>query len=800
MDKRKIIVTSALPYANGALHLGHLVEYLQTDFWVRYQRMMGHDVVYVCADDTHGTPIMIRARKEGITPEALIARSYETRVREFDAFEMGFDRYGSTNCEENRILSERIYLKLKEKGLISSRPVNQLYCERCGMFLPDRFVKGTCPKCGTPDRDGDNCSVCGATYNPADLKEPRCAICGGAPVMRASEQLFVELEPCRDFLKGWLPRHTDKGTAEKLLEWFNEPLRGWNISRDAPYFGFKIPGYDDKYFYVWLDAPVGYMATLWAWAKERGQTLEDWWQDPKAEIYHFIGKDIVRFHCLFWPTELEAAGWRTPTQVFVHGFLMVNGAKMSKSEGTFVSAATYLKHLPAQALRFYYACKLNGTVDDLNLDLKDFVGRVNSDLVGKITNLASRGAQMLNKNCGGRLGDPDADSRDLLAACRAQLPELLEAYERRDFCRALVLIREWADKANQLFDAKTPWKLVKEDIEATRAVLTGTLNLFRLMAIALKPILPAYAAKVEALFGEAPYAFADAARDVTGRAIAAYEEGEDWLEQCLDYLDGTIDAVMELFAAHAEIQARKPGMCNHARTVKEGVTLVFFVPHSEPEPEVEIEVEHFAQQNLLGCGKFRVVVIPHLDGPLFVFRACFTEKASKQRRRRFRTDSAGNLRMEQGSGMTGDPEYGTAAEAGIGNTVNDPAHPGIHKRTRTHRARFLGHVDGHILHAPVSAERFKLPQQFKFGMGGGAVLLLDPVAGAGDRFPGDDGDRADRSLPRGCGLPCAIQGKEHEVSIGGIGHQLTFRSHPHAVQQSCRAQRPAGHSGRRTDS
>ena len=476
MDKRKIIVTSALPYANGALHLGHLVEYLQTDFWVRYQRMMGNDCVYVCADDTHGTPIMIRARKEGTTPEAVIARSYEARVKEFGAFEMGFDRYGSTNCEENRLLSEQIYLRLKERGLISSRPVEQLYCEHCGMFLPDRFVKGTCPRCGAPDRDGDNCSVCGATYNTTDLRDPHCAICGSKPVMRRSEQLFVELEPCRDFLRKWLPNHTDKGTADKLLEWFNEPLRGWNISRDAPYFGFKIPGYEDKYFYVWLDAPIGYMATLWAWAKARGQTLEDWWQDPKAEIYHFIGKDIVRFHCLFWPAELQAAGWRTPTQVFVHGFLMVNGAKMSKSEGTFISAATYLKHLPAQALRFYYACKLNGTVDDMNLDLKDFVGRVNSDLVGKITNLASRGAQMLNKNCGGRLGAMDAESRALLAECRAQLPEVLAAYERRDFCRAMVLVRDWADKANQLFDAKMPWKLVKEDPEATRAVLTGTLS------------------------------------------------------------------------------------------------------------------------------------------------------------------------------------------------------------------------------------------------------------------------------------------------------------------------------------
>jgi len=523
MEKRKIVVTSALPYANGALHLGHLVEYLQTDFWVRYQKMMGHDCVYVCADDTHGTPIMVRARKEGITPEALIERSYQARVREFGAFEVDFDLYGSTNCEENRALAQSIYLELDRRGFISRRPVEQLYCEHCAMFLPGRFVKGKCPKCGAEGQYGDGCDVCGATYTAGELVEPRCAICGGAPVMRSSDQLFFELEPSRDFLKRWIPEHVDRGTAEKLLEWFGEPLRGWNISRDKPYFGFEIPGEPGKYFYVWLDAPVGYMATLERWAKARGETLAQWWEDPKTEIYHFIGKDIVRFHCLFWPALLENSGHRTPTQVFVHGFLQVNGEKMSKSTGTFVSAATYLKHLPAQALRFYYACKLNGSVDDMDLNLQDFVGRVNSDLVGKITNLASRGAQMINKSCGGRLCAMDGDSRALLDACRADLPAVLDAYERRDFCRAMVLVREWADKANQLFDAKMPWKLVKEDPDATRAVLTGTLNLFRLMAIALKPVLPVYAQKVERLFGEAPYAFADAQRTVEDGPIADYE-------------------------------------------------------------------------------------------------------------------------------------------------------------------------------------------------------------------------------------------------------------------------------------
>ncbi len=591
MDKRKIIVTSALPYANGALHLGHLVEYLQTDFWVRYQKMQGHDCVYVCADDTHGTPIMMRARKEGITPEALINRSYRTRVKEFSAFEVDFDRYGSTNCDENKEISSAIYLALKEKGLISRRSVDQLYCEDCGIFLPGRFVKGVCPKCGAKDQYGDGCEVCNATYNANELVEPYCAICGAKPTMRASEQLFFELEPFRNFLKAWLPAHTDSATSGKLLEWFNEPLRGWNISRDKPYFGFEIPGEKDKYFYVWLDAPVGYIATLRRWAEEHGTTVDAWWQDPKAEIYHFIGKDIVRFHCLFWPALLENSGWRTPTQVFVHGFLQVNGEKMSKSKGTFISAATYLKHLPAQALRFYYACKLNGSVDDMDLNLQDFVGRVNSDLVGKITNLASRGAQMINKSCGGTLGTMDDESRALLAACRAELPAVLEAYEKRDFCRVMVLVREWADKANQLFDAKSPWKLVKEDVEATRAVLTGTLNLFRLMAIVLKPILPVYAEKVERLFGAAPFTFADAMVDVEGCAIGAYEH----LATRLDAK--AVDAMVE--ASKENLQASAKTLSE--RDIKKGIRQMATKPAETifPEPLADtIGIEDFLKVDL----------------------------------------------------------------------------------------------------------------------------------------------------------------------------------------------------------
>lgn len=591
MDGRKMIVTSALPYANGALHLGHLVEYLQTDFWVRYQKMRGHNCIYVCADDTHGTPIMIRARKEGITPEELIARSYEARVKEFDAFEVNFDLYGSTNCDENRALSSGIYLRLKEKGMISRRPVDQLYCDSCGMFLPGRFVKGTCPKCGAKDQYGDGCEVCNATYNAGELVEPYCAVCGGKPEMRASEQLFFELEPFRAFLKEWIPTHTDSATAGKLLEWFNEPLRGWNISRDKPYFGFEIPGETDKYFYVWLDAPVGYMATTERWANARGETLADWWQDPKAEIYHFIGKDIVRFHCLFWPALLANSDYRTPTQVFVHGFLQVNGEKMSKSKGTFVSAATYLKHLPAQALRFYYACKLNGSVDDMDLNLQDFVGRVNSDLVGKITNLASRGAQMINKSCGGTLSAMDTESRELLAACRAQLPDVLAAYERRDFCRVMVLVREWADKANQLFDAKMPWKLVKEDVDATRAVLTGTLNLFRLMAIALKPILPVYAQKVEALFGEEPFTFTSAEKDIENCTIGAYEHLASRIDS--KAVDAMVEASKENLKATDKVLTKK----DIKKGLKELATKPAEVVFPEPIAET-VTIDAFAQLDL----------------------------------------------------------------------------------------------------------------------------------------------------------------------------------------------------------
>ena len=523
-DKRRIVVTSALPYANGDIHLGHLVEYLQTDFWVRFQKMRGNDCLYICADDTHGTPIMIRANKEGITPEELIARSHATHLKDFTDFEVSFDNYYSTNSPENKALSEQFFAAMQKSGGVTTRTTPQLYCEHCRMFLPDRFVKGVCPKCGAEGQFGDSCDKCGSTYAAEELGNPVCTTCGGTPVVKDSEHLYFELEPQHDYLRQWIPEHTTSDVSNKLLEWFNEPLRGWCISRAAPYFGFQIPGYPDKYFYVWVDAPIGYLASLKNWCERNGKKFEDYWQNPQAERYHFIGKDIIRFHCLFWPGMLHAAGFEQPNKIFVHGFLTVNGEKMSKSKGTFVNARTYLDHLPASALRYYYACKLGGTTDDMDLNLTDFVQRVNGDMVGKVTNLASRGAQMLNKNLEGRMGALDEEGRRLVEFARSRAEVIAQHYEDRRFSQVPVEITKIADAANEYFDARAPWKTVKDPngAETTRTTLTTVLNVFRILAIYLKPILPAYADKVAALFGEASYSWDDAQKTVENVTIGAY--------------------------------------------------------------------------------------------------------------------------------------------------------------------------------------------------------------------------------------------------------------------------------------
>ncbi len=501
MTKRQMITTSALPYANGSIHIGHLVEYLQTDYWVRFQKMRGHHCLYICADDTHGTPIMIRAIKEGITPEELIARSQKEHEKDFSDFQIHFDHYSSTHSLENKKMAERVFLAMKDKGHIDLRNVEQSFCQHDNMFLPDRFVLGTCPSCGAKDQYGDSCDKCGATYSPAELKDPRCSVCSNPPIKKTSEHLFFKLGNFKDFLKTWVPEHTQTEVSNKLNEWLDGDLRDWDISRDAPYFGFEIPGHPQKYFYVWVDAPIGYLSSTEQWCKLNNINFDDFWNDEKTEIYHFIGKDIVYFHTLFWPAMLKTAELKTPTQVFVHGFLTVNGEKMSKSKGTFIAARTYLDYLDPTHLRYYYACKLNG-IGDIDLNLEDFSNRVNSDLIGKITNLGSRGAQMINKKLGGKTTTVTPEGRELIQWAQSQAEPIAQLIEELNFAKAMVEIREIADRTNKYFDEKAPWVLIKTDEATTQQILTDILCVFKILSIYLKPILPEYAQKVEALFAQ----------------------------------------------------------------------------------------------------------------------------------------------------------------------------------------------------------------------------------------------------------------------------------------------------------
>ncbi|MBF0197364.1 MAG: methionine--tRNA ligase [Planctomycetes bacterium] len=518
-----ILVTSALPYANGDIHIGHLVEYLQTDFWVRFQKMIGRDCIYICADDTHGTPIMIRAQKEGIQPEELIAASHKRHLDDFNEFQIKFDHFSSTNSEENRELCEEIFLKMEENNHISSKKISQSYCADCKMFLPDRFVKGQCPKCKAEDQYGDSCDSCGATYSPTDMKNASCTICNAPPVLKESEHVFFQLDHFRSFLKEWVHEHTPSEVANKLDEWLAEELRDWDISRDAPYFGFSIPGHEGKFFYVWVDAPIGYISSSKEWCKKNNRNFEDYWKNDNSEIYHFIGKDIVYFHTLFWPAMLKNAGYKTPNQVFVHGFLTVNGEKMSKSKGTFINARTYLNHLDPMFLRYYYGCKLNSSLADVDLNFDDFISRVNSDLIGKITNLASRGASMLGKNFSGEIKGLDEDGLEILDFAVKQGDIIKKHYLARDFNKAVIGIRDIAEKANRYFDEKQPWKLLKTNPDETQKILGVIINTFRKMAIYLKPILPEYVAQVEKLFNESDYQWQDAQSNLTDHNINRYE-------------------------------------------------------------------------------------------------------------------------------------------------------------------------------------------------------------------------------------------------------------------------------------
>ncbi|MFN3715798.1 MAG: methionine--tRNA ligase [Thiobacillus sp.] len=523
---RQILVTSALPYANGSIHLGHLVEYIQTDIWVRFQKMRGHDCRYMCADDTHGTAIMLRAEKEGVTPEALISRVWDEHTRDFAGFHIGFDHYYSTHSEENRALASKIYLALKDAGLIEVKTIAQMFDPVKKLFLPDRFIKGECPKCGAADQYGDNCEVCGATYSPTELKNPVSAVSGATPVHKDSEHYFFKLGDCETFLREWTTSGTlQDEAANKMQEWFAQGLSNWDISRDAPYFGFEIPGAPGKYFYVWLDAPVGYMASFARYAADRGLDFEAWWgRDAKTELVHFIGKDILYFHALFWPAMLKFSGHRLPTAVYAHGFLTVNGQKMSKSRGTFITAASYLEAgLNPEWLRYYFAAKLNGSMEDIDLNLDDFVARVNSDLVGKFINIASRTAGFIHKNFDGRLADR-IEQPELLAAFQAAAASLASHYESRDFGRALREIMALADRANQFVADEKPWELARQPEAAAHLhqVCTVALNCFRLLSLYLKPVLPELAQKVEAFLAVEPLAWDHVNTLLLGHSINEY--------------------------------------------------------------------------------------------------------------------------------------------------------------------------------------------------------------------------------------------------------------------------------------
>ena len=512
-EPRKILVTSALPYANGSIHLGHMLEYIQTDMWVRFQKHRGNQCTYVCADDAHGSAIMLRAEKQGITPEQLIDEVKAEHSADFADFLVDFDNFHSTHAEENRELSSQIYLKLRDAGHIATRSVTQYFDPEKKMFLADRFIKGTCPKCGTEDQYGDNCEKCGATYAPTELKNPKSAISGATPVLKDSEHFFFKLSSFQDMLKAWTRSGSlQDAVANKLAEWLDAGLHDWDISRDAPYFGFEIPDAPGKYFYVWLDAPIGYMASFKNLCARRPELDFDayWAKDSSAEVYHFIGKDIVNFHALFWPAMLEGAGYRKPTALNVHGYLTVNGQKMSKSRGTFIKARTYLDHLSPEYLRYYYASKLGRGVDDLDLNLEDFVQKVNSDLVGKVVNIASRCAGFIHKGNGGVLVAGNA-APELTDAFLAAAPSIAEAYENRDFARAMREIMGLADRANAWIADKAPWSLAKQEgkQDEVQAICALGVNLFRQLVIFLKPVLPNLAADAEAFLNVAPLTWDD---------------------------------------------------------------------------------------------------------------------------------------------------------------------------------------------------------------------------------------------------------------------------------------------------
>ena len=526
MPARKILVTAALPYANGPIHIGHLVEYIQTDIWVRFQKLFGNRCVFVCADDTHGTAIMLRARNEGRSEVEVIAEMKTSHERDFADFDIAFDNYGSTNCPENYELGKQFWSSLREAGLVVEREVSQLFDPVAGTFLADRFVKGTCPKCKAENQYGDNCDKCGSTYSPADLIDPKSTVSGSTPEVRSALHLFVELEKLHPFLEEWTQcgKHLQSEVANYLKGHFlGEPLRDWDISRPAPYFGFEIPDAPGNYWYVWFDAPIGYIASTWEWCKRTGEQLDDWWKSATTEVHHFIGKDITYFHTLFWPGMLKTAGFSLPTKVHIHGFLNVAGEKMSKSKGTFIKAETYLKHLNPAFLRYYFASKLGPRLDDLDLTLDEFVNKVNADLVGKVVNLASRTAKFAQPTGLANVYPDDGGLFDQAAKAGAQIAE---AYEACDNARAMRLIMELADRANPFVENAQPWVLAKDlqqRGDELRDVCTIALNLFRQIAIYLAPVLPRLALQCGELLGEPLVNWNQSQKPLLGTTVNKFE-------------------------------------------------------------------------------------------------------------------------------------------------------------------------------------------------------------------------------------------------------------------------------------
>ena len=599
--KRNILVTSALPYASGPLHIGHLVEYTQTDIWARFQRMRGHRCIYICASDAHGTPTMLRAEEAGIAPETLAAEVAEGHRKVFESFGISVDNYQTTHSAENLELTRDMYLRLKENGYIDRRVIAQAYDEQKRMFLPDRYVRGECPTCGAADQYGDACENCSATYAPMDLKNPVSVVSGTTPSLRESEHLFFRLSAFEEELREWVPEHVDASMVRKLEEWFREGLRDWDISRDEPYFGFEIPGETGKYFYVWFDAPIGYMASFLELCGRLDSELafEDFWGGAETvgggapaegdaptevgahtELYHFIGKDIVYFHTLFWPSVLSGAGYRKPSGVFVHGFLTVDGKKMSKRRGTFIMASTYAKHLDPDYLRYYLAAKLSQSADDIDLNLDDFIARLNSDLVGKVVNIASRCAGFIHRQNGGMLGESLHDEalyRDFADAA----PQIAADYEQRNYARALKRVMALADRANRYIDSEKPWILVKDPQQAQRVidVCTQGINLFRTLMVYLKPVVPGLAERAEEFLNGPPLAWSDA--------------GTPLLDHRLRRFRSLLERVTP-----KEVQA----MVNESRTGPDT---------PRPTYKDEIDIEQFAKVDMRIA---RVIEADHVEG------------------------------------------------------------------------------------------------------------------------------------------------------------------------------------------